>query len=748
MPPSPIPPLLPWLTLACSLALAVAAIAPVAPPQISSALWAGLCATYLVAEMIAPALNGFGRFPLSAPAFLVLVSCAGSGRGGWLVLAMAGSVIRWVRLRLRQEPWLTGAADALPELWAGALVSMAAKSLNLAWLPWLGALGYLVGWQLPAPLFSSPTARQRALAAVGFVAILGAAVASALSSQPLAMGALLVGALLLGIPIHSQMDALQSAGLQMQQSEHAQTRAHELAMLEQRAEQIDAQQLDAQLQMRCLSVVGELFQETSRVQNPAHLRSSLLNSVRNLIPCDWVGLFKVDQPVCIATTSLGDQSLQPAQPTVTQLAPDRARPSVAQVGAIQQLGAQFSDRGLIVVRRQQPAFEPAHVELLQRLTLHLPVCLAAISYHETQARALGGEQSRRGELSRLANRLTATLDLLARLVGCHGVEELVITAQSCLPELIPQYQAEVVWRGKTYKPTGGLSLAKPAQEERWTLGREASGDLRLFSCVGQPLSDLDRELLRLFSSQFACLLETAELHDDLRHTLEQLKQSQTQLVQASKLAAIGQLAAGVAHELNTPLGTLTVGCELIKETLNASSPSRALSRIDNMLAAATRMQEIISKLLLYSADTGSYIHPLELNKLIQDTLCAIEHPATQIHFKPGPPCTVRANSQEMQQIIRNLVLNAMDCQSPEVELWLESRDGQAALHVKDHGIGMDEATSSRVYDPFFSTKKIGEGVGLGLSTSAKLVERHGGTLTHISAVGEGTTFTVTLPLIS
>ena len=749
----PLAPLLPGLGLLLAVALALAGTRPVTPPTMAPALWAGICAIYCMAEALSPGLNGFARFPLSVAPFLVALACPGSGRGGWIVLALTGCLIRF--LRLRGKPWLGCLADATPEFAAAAAFTLV--PVDPVWGVWLASLAYLLAWRL-APSLYSPCllrpltsawleAHQRSLTVLGFLTILGAAVCSAFSEQPVAMLALLVGSLLLSLPVRASMDALLAVGLEEERLRQASFRASELASLEQRSRQIDAMEQDARLQLKSLSLVGELFRESSRAQNPGHLRASLLNSVRNLVSCDWVGLYKIEPTQCSLSASLGDSGQQPASLQVAELAGDKARPTRRQVRSSFHMGLPFSDHGLIVLRREADAFQDEEAESLQRLAAHLPLCLEVIRYQESQSKALGGEQQRRNELNRLATRLSATLDVLARLVGCRGVEELIATAQRSLPDLIPQYQAEVQWRGKLYRPAGGLSLACPAREESWELpsSRYGVGHLRLYTMVGQPLGDLDRELLRLFSSQFACLLETAGLHDDLNLTLEQLKRSQAQLVQNSKLAAIGQLAAGVAHELNTPLGAVTVGSELVRKFLE-SDQAKAKERIEGVLVAASQMQEVISKLLLYSNTAASSRHPVDLGQLVKDTLLLIPDRGCVIEVSETTPVRVWGSPGELQQVVRSLVLNALESQSSRLEISLEVLEGKVALHVKDEGIGMDEVTSQRVYEPFFTTKSVGQGTGLGLSTARQLVEQHNGQLSHVSQPGQGSTFTVTLPL--
>ncbi|MFN8609216.1 MAG: ATP-binding protein [Vulcanimicrobiota bacterium] len=699
-----------WLGLTLGLVLGLAAARPLAAPA-QPGLWAGLAALYLLAQALAPS-----RFPLAATAFLVLVASPWSGRGAWLIVAGAGVVVRL----LRKRP----VVEAIPELWAGAAAGFLPPDGGM--LPAVSAALFLAGWALEAR-------GERTLASVAMLVILGAA---ACLSPPLPAAIIVLASLLLAIPVQAHHQTEFSVRLEHQQHEIAGLRASQLAALDQREAELELQQQEIGLQIRCLKIVADLFSESNRVQNAGHLRNSLLNSIRNLIPCAWVGLYHADGALL---TGVGDPEFKLNRAPEVQA--ERARPVLSENGGIHQLAAQERER--LILRSRGP-FGPAQADLLQRFMPHLPVCLDSIRFQDTQARALGDEQVRRQELSRLANRLTATLDLLARLVGCRSLEELAHTAQASLPELIPKYQADIRWRDQTFRQGLGLNRAS---ELSWPLtsGRQACGDLKLSTSAGAPLSDLDRELLRLFASQLSCLMEAAELHDNLQQTLEQLRQSQVQLVETSKMAAVGQLAAGVAHELNTPLGAITVGCELVQSLLGRDI-QKAEERLQGILGSARRMQEIIAKLLLYSSYTGASRRPVDLAEVVNDTLLLINHKDVRIRLEPAGVERVWANPAEIQQVVRSLLVNAIDADAHNIDLSLEQTDHCVCLHVEDDGCGMAPEVSARVYEPFFSTKNVGKGSGLGLSASLALVQQHQGSLTHRSQKGRGSVFSLSLPV--
>ncbi|MCW5870221.1 MAG: HAMP domain-containing histidine kinase, partial [Candidatus Eremiobacteraeota bacterium] len=504
---------------------------------------------------------------------------------------------------------------------------------------------------------------------------------------------------------------------------------------------------------RVLTLVGELFMETALIQTPADLRPALLGFVRRAIPCSRITLYELEQGMLRPSAGFGPDELQPARELLDEMANERFKAQEISAQGVHHLAAHIPERGLLVVSDTQTRWEQSHHHLLLRLAHHLPMCLDAVRYREMQSRVLADEQTRRYELDQLASRLTATLDLLGQLVSCRSVEELVETTRQRLPELVPGFRVEVCWREQLY--AAGLAHTPPRYTFPLHAGTMGEGQLLLLGDAPKPLSLVDNELLRLFSVQFACLLEGAELNTRLVAALEQVKTSQAQVVQSSKLAAIGQLAAGVAHELNTPLGAVSIAVELSIETMS-DSPEKSRKRLEKALESIEQMRGIISKLLFYSRDSRGVRARVDLHKVMDDSFQLVAHTlkltGIEVEVAPGPPVVIEANSNELQQVFSNLLINAKDaCGTPgaqlkRIEMWLEKKNEQALIHVKDYGCGMNEETRLRIFDPFFTTKAIGEGTGLGLSTSLELVKQHGGTLSCSSEPGQGTHFIVTLPL--
>jgi PAS domain S-box-containing protein len=234
---------------------------------------------------------------------------------------------------------------------------------------------------------------------------------------------------------------------------------------------------------------------------------------------------------------------------------------------------------------------------------------------------------------------------------------------------------------------------------------------------------------------------------DERRIAEQLRQSE-------KLAALGELVAGVAHELNNPLAGISAFAQLLlEEELNADQ--RESARL--IKREADRAVGVIRDLLLFSRKAGPSTMPVDINGLVQLTLRLRAYSLrtsgleVETHLDPELP-EVSGDDQKLQQVILNLIVNAeyaMRRSATKRLIIRTAREGDSVVtEVTDTGAGMSEETMQRVFEPFFTTKPAGEGTGLGLSVSYGIVEAHGGTITVESALGRGTTFRILLPVAS
>jgi two-component system sensor histidine kinase HupT/HoxJ len=279
--------------------------------------------------------------------------------------------------------------------------------------------------------------------------------------------------------------------------------------------------------------------------------------------------------------------------------------------------------------------------------------------------------------------------------------------------------------------------------------------------VGRPLGELKRA------------------YRELREAHEALKRTQAQLVHSEKMASLGRLVAGVAHELNNPISfvlgnvhALQRYSERLREYLaaiHAGAPGdeqarlRAKLRIDHLLAdlpsliegtleGAQRTADIVQGLKRFSAMDREERAAVDLNGVIERAIHWVSKgtaPSFTVHWSPGPPCWVTGSAGQLLQVVMNLVQNAYDAAAahPAPALWitLQCEGGTARLQFRDNGPGIAAEHLSRLFDPFFTTKPVGKGTGLGLSISYGIVEQHGGRLTAGNHAGGGAEFVLELP---
>lgn len=238
------------------------------------------------------------------------------------------------------------------------------------------------------------------------------------------------------------------------------------------------------------------------------------------------------------------------------------------------------------------------------------------------------------------------------------------------------------------------------------------------------------------------------------------KALQAQLAQSGKLAALGELASGIAHEINNPLSSIAVCAEDLSEMFANGKLNEAPTHaefndcIASIKNDINRCKRITTGLLNFSRHKTPQFEPAEVNQVLRNAALFTRHQAEQLHLKikfdlcPDLPL-VMAEADELAQVFLNVLINAMDF-SPagkSIEVFTE-RHGQneIAIRIVDHGAGIPWVNLPKIFSPFFTTKPPGQGTGLGLAISQRIVKRHGGRIEVQSIVGKGTTVTVILPV--
>ena len=249
---------------------------------------------------------------------------------------------------------------------------------------------------------------------------------------------------------------------------------------------------------------------------------------------------------------------------------------------------------------------------------------------------------------------------------------------------------------------------------------------------------------------------TVGIFTDLRPKLSmerKLQETQLQLLQSEKLRSLGEMAAGVAHEINNPLGGILIYASLLMEEIPPEDPKRA--DLERIVQEATRCKEIVKSLLEFARQSSPEMEPTDVNRAITDGLLFLENQATFHNIEivkeldPSLP-PVFGNAGQLKQVFMNIMINAADAMHGHGTLTIRthpSQDGrEVVIEFTDTGEGIPEEVLPRIFDPFFTTKEVGKGTGLGLSMSYGIVKEHGGRIEVETEVGKGTTFRVMLPV--
>jgi len=236
------------------------------------------------------------------------------------------------------------------------------------------------------------------------------------------------------------------------------------------------------------------------------------------------------------------------------------------------------------------------------------------------------------------------------------------------------------------------------------------------------------------------------------HIEKELQEAQIQVMQSEKMASLGKLAAGVAHQINNPLGGITLYSQLVLEDLEEDHPNRP--DLQRIVEDADRCKEIVKEMLVFARQTNREVRMLDLNHAIKQTMFLLENQALfhniEVVWKltEGLP-QVPGDVQQLNHIFMNLILNAADAMEGKGTLTLQTGSSESEdevyLSIGDTGCGIPAEIQSRIFDPFFTTKPVGKGTGLGLSMVYSIAHWHGGSVDVESEEGKGTTFTVRLP---
>ena len=299
---------------------------------------------------------------------------------------------------------------------------------------------------------------------------------------------------------------------------------------------------------------------------------------------------------------------------------------------------------------------------------------------------------------------------------------------------------------------------------------------------GESLSTDDVQLLRTLANQSSIAIENAKAFDeiaDLNATLEarvdertrELHQAQAQLVHGEKMRSLGQLVAGVAHELNNPIGFVHANLQLLSEYVpklavalrGGQDTVKIETAIEKLLARSRegteRVTQIVADLRTFSRMEQATLAEVDLNREIDRAITLMEprlKDGIDVDRDYGELPLVRCYAGQLNQVFTNLLMNSCDALEGKGRIRIRTRARQGVpgqpdgvrIEFHDDGPGISPEVQARIFEPFFTTKPVGQGTGLGLSISYGIVERHGGRMLVGSAPGAGTTFVVELPLVA
>jgi len=257
----------------------------------------------------------------------------------------------------------------------------------------------------------------------------------------------------------------------------------------------------------------------------------------------------------------------------------------------------------------------------------------------------------------------------------------------------------------------------------------------------------------------------------LKIAYHKLKETQNQLIQHEKMAAMGRLASGFAHEIRNPLGIILMGIDYLNTTL-PEKDEIVEKIIKKVKQAVNRANKIIIDTLQFSRTSQFKFELIDICKLLDETIGLIEHKAALNNIKinrdyPEKPVEIKGDKNMLQQVFVNLFMNAMDAMPKggkikvrvydKIATEMDYKIGQRSsdyfkigdkiivIELEDTGTGIPKNLLSKIFDPFFTTKKVGEGTGLGLSIVHLIIDRHQGIIDVESEVNKGTKFIIMLP---
>lgn len=455
--------------------------------------------------------------------------------------------------------------------------------------------------------------------------------------------------------------------------------------------------------------------------------------------------------------------------------------------------------------RRRNAFSPYDENLLVVLASHL----ASLADYTRVREEAEGRARNLGAIHEVVQQIVgltdprqvaeATASLLARYFSYELTTVLIADENGSLtiggfggvsPKVVRRAMKSIIYplrggiAGHVFESGRGVLVNDVLQDERytpirgWQAGsemcvpiRDASqvlGVINVESSSRNAFTHNDYLALESLAGILAAVITSADQYQRLQETIDQLRETEMELnarmeaqrlaenrlVQAAKLAAVGEMAAGIAHELNNPLTSVTGFAELVMNDIPADSPLRA--DLDLVIREARRARDVVRRLLDFARQSESARASASLNKVVEDVVVLTRHllhtnrVELRLHLQEDLPW-ISMDENQMKQVLLNLVHNALQAMPDGGELEIRTAASQKVgregviVSVRDSGVGIPPEIQTRIFEPFFTTKANRGGTGLGLSVTYGIVSAHGGEIELISQPGAGSTFTVWLP---
>jgi two-component system NtrC family sensor kinase len=276
-----------------------------------------------------------------------------------------------------------------------------------------------------------------------------------------------------------------------------------------------------------------------------------------------------------------------------------------------------------------------------------------------------------------------------------------------------------------------------------------------------PFKRFESYMRRIAAGDFSPVTPVKRYQDEftdlavaVNRMLKEIQDRGNQLVESRKMAAVGTLTAGIAHEINNPLNNISLTAEALIDDYDALSDKEKIEMLREIFGQVERAGATVANLLAFTHRDQSAFKPLDIGEVLESTVALLANDMllSNITLKPTLDKNIPAvngHRQNLQQVFLNLFLNAKEAMPYGGELSIVSRlqGDSVRIDISDTGSGIAEQDLPRIFDPFFTTKEVGKGTGLGLSVSFGIIEKHHGSISVKSEIGNGTTFTILLPVV-